>query len=85
MSYRHKAAQFKRGKMKKDTLERKSAQEKQLDHIEKLLRTLTHQVETKITDYREQDVRALREAVTAINKVTLLSDSELDNLQNAIK
>jgi hypothetical protein len=65
------------------TLEKKSHQEKQLDYIEGKLKELLHQIEYRCSSYRAEDVRALREAYSALNKVTLLTDKELDELHSS--
>jgi ribosomal protein S20 len=58
----------------------KQKQERKLDEIESMLKTLIHQVEYSITSYSRKDVEALKAAYRAVNAVTLLSDAELEQV-----
>jgi ribosomal protein S20 len=58
----------------------KRKQEKKLDEIESMLKTLMNQIEYSITSYRRKDVEALRAAYRALNEVTLLTDNELEEV-----
>lgn len=60
------------------TISEKQKQERKLDEIESMLKTLIRQVEYSVTSYRRTDVEALRSAYRAVNAVTLLTDSELE-------
>jgi uncharacterized membrane protein affecting hemolysin expression len=60
------------------TLIEKQKQERKLDEIEAMLKTLIRQVEYSVTSYRRTDVEALKAAYRALNAVTLLTDSELE-------
>ena len=61
-------------------LKTKQTQEQKLDEIETMLKTLIRQVEYSVTSYRRTDVEALRAAYRAVNAVTLLTDSELEQV-----
>lgn len=61
-------------------LKTKQKQEQKLDEIETMLKTLIRQVEYSVTSYRRTDVEALRAAYRAVNAVTLLTDSELEQV-----
>jgi hypothetical protein len=62
-------------------LSEKQKQERKLDEIEAMLKTLIRQVEYSVTSYRQSDVEALRGAYRALNAVTLLSDAELASMK----
>jgi hypothetical protein len=62
------------------TISTKRKQEKKLDEIESMLKTLMNQIEYSITSYRRKDVEALRAAYRALNAVTLLTDNELEEV-----
>jgi hypothetical protein len=68
--------------MSKVKLSEKQRQEKKLDLMESGLKTLLHQIENNFTSYNPKDVEKLRTAVTALNQVTLLSDTELNTIYN---
>lgn len=61
-------------------LKTKQKQEQKLDEIETMLKTLIRQVEYSVTSYRRTDVEALRAAYRAVNAVTLLTDTELEQV-----
>jgi hypothetical protein len=61
-------------------LKTKQKQEQKLDEIEAMLITLIHQVDYSITSYRRTDVEALKAAYRAVNAVTLLTDTELEQV-----
>jgi hypothetical protein len=62
------------------TIQEKQKQERKLDEIEAMLKTLIHQVEYSATSYRRTDREALKAAYRALNAVTLLTDSELEQV-----
>jgi hypothetical protein len=61
-------------------LKTKQKQEQKLDEIEAMLITLIHQVDYSVTSYRRTDVEALKAAYRAVNAVTLLTDTELEQV-----
>lgn len=49
-------------------------QEKSLDYAEGILKNVLRQIRNDLSSYRKQDIKALEDALLALNKVTLRTD-----------